>query len=330
MDKVSIIITSYNLEDYIERCIKSIINQSYRNIEIIIVDDGSIDRTVEVIKKYKIIDSRIKLIQQQNSGVQVARITGLNKSTGKYVLFIDGDDWLDLDATKYLYQKAENSNSDIVYYTYYTYYSKEKNWICKMPDLKFDDKFQFLENVLNANLQAGLCLKFIRREFIIDNKINFPTNTGFGEDLASTVLLAIKKPRVDYLNKPLYYYFKRTNSVTQYTTSKVFDICITIDLIKQYLEEHKVYELFKDEYEFLIYSHIYIARVISLPHNEKYHKEFANIWREFNINIEKNRCYKEYIKHQGLKRKIKLKCYNKSYNIGLIYSIITEKIKNIN
>ncbi|NFO13455.1 glycosyltransferase family 2 protein [Clostridium botulinum] len=326
---ISIIITCYNIEAYIEKCINSIKNQTYKNLQIIIVDDGSTDNTLNKINKVAELDNRITIISKQNNGVQSARIDGLQESRGKYILFVDGDDWLEKNAVEILYKKAKENDAQIVYYNYYYANSNGKKNVCKMPKLKINKEYEFLKETLNTNLQPGLCLKFIKREFINDKNIVFPQNTEFGEDLATTVLIAVNKPIVDYVNEPLYYYFQRENSVTQNITDKVLTISTSLELIYKYLNDYNLYEKFKDEYEFLVYNHIYICRVISQSYKSKFHREFAILWRSKNIKISNNLSYKSYLSNQSFMRKFKLLCYNKNYQLGRTYSVITEFIKNI-
>lgn len=111
---VSVIIPVYNGEKYIERCLDSIVNQSYENIEIIIVNDGSLDGTNEKIKKYKEIDNRIVYVQQENSGVSCARNTGINKASGSYLVFVDSDDTVEKDYIKILLDTINEYDLDIV------------------------------------------------------------------------------------------------------------------------------------------------------------------------------------------------------------------------
>ena len=96
MEEVSVIIIAYNIEQYIEKCIKSVINQTFKEIEILIVNDGSTDKTLSIINEWALKDKRIKIINQVNKGAIEARKAGLDKCNGKYVLFVDGDDWLEL------------------------------------------------------------------------------------------------------------------------------------------------------------------------------------------------------------------------------------------
>ena len=124
--KVSIIIAAYNIDQYIERCINSIINQTLKDIEIIVVNDGSKDRTLDIIKDIASKDSRIKIIDKQNQGLIEARKSGMKIANGEYLLFVDGDDWLEIDTLEKLYKNAKSNNSDIVIYNAYNSYDNSK------------------------------------------------------------------------------------------------------------------------------------------------------------------------------------------------------------
>lgn len=113
-DKISIIIPIYNVEKYLSKCLDSVCNQSYKNIEIVCVNDGSTDKSLEILKKYSKEDNRFKIISRENKGLLYSRIEGTKKSTGKYVTFLDSDDWIDNDYIEKLYYYIKEYNCDIV------------------------------------------------------------------------------------------------------------------------------------------------------------------------------------------------------------------------
>ena len=119
MKLISIIIPIYNNEKFISRCLDSIINQTYKKIEIIIVNDGSTDKSLDVISKYEKKDNRIKVINKKNEGVSIARNIGIESSKGDYITFVDADDWLELDAIEKLYIEITEKNVDVVRGNYY-------------------------------------------------------------------------------------------------------------------------------------------------------------------------------------------------------------------
>ena len=124
--KVSIIVAAYNIEDYIKRCMYSIVNQTFKDIEIIVVNDGSTDNTLNIINDFAKNDARIKIIDKKNGGLIEARKSGLEIASGEYILFLDGDDWLHLEAIEKLYQEAKKDNFDIVLYNFYLAYDNNK------------------------------------------------------------------------------------------------------------------------------------------------------------------------------------------------------------
>lgn len=139
MAKVSIIIAAYNIEDYIERCLISCMNQTFQDIEIIVVNDGSTDSTLEKINKCTYYDSRVKIIDKKNAGLIEARKSGFKIAKGEYILFIDGDDWIDLESIRILYNKAKENDYDIVCYKYLLKYedgTEKKGWDTKLDEIK--------------------------------------------------------------------------------------------------------------------------------------------------------------------------------------------------
>lgn len=96
--KISVIITIYNMEQYLDKCIQSVINQTYKNLEIILINDGSTDKSLNICKKYAISDNRVVLVNKNNEGLVKARISGIKQAVGDYITFVDADDWLDSNA----------------------------------------------------------------------------------------------------------------------------------------------------------------------------------------------------------------------------------------
>ncbi|MFQ7001963.1 MAG: glycosyltransferase family 2 protein [Clostridium sp.] len=166
MVKVSFLIAAYNIENYIEKCLRSIMNQSLKEIEIIVVDDGSKDSTLSIIKKLSCSDSRIKYISQENKGIIEARKTGLKNASGEYVVFIDGDDWVSEDLAEKLYSLGKESNSDIVCYEYSLIYNNGK--VLYQKDRIYENiaSYKYLELILRQKIKHNLVIKFIKRAFI--------------------------------------------------------------------------------------------------------------------------------------------------------------------
>lgn len=129
MGQISIIVPVYSVEKYLPQCLNSLINQTYTNLEIICVNDGSPDRSYEILQRYATQDARIRVITQENQGVSAARNRGLAVAQGDYIMFVDGDDWIDLDTCQRAVETAEKYGTDVVFWSYvreYEHESKEK------------------------------------------------------------------------------------------------------------------------------------------------------------------------------------------------------------
>lgn len=218
--KVSIILPIYNVEKYLRQCLDSCINQTLRDIEIICVNDGSTDNSLYIIKDYAEKDSRIKIINQENQGVSIARNNGFNAATGEYVLFMDSDDWLDLNTCQLAYKQAHENDNDFLIYNYYRYEEKKDKYvknnlsIAKLADIKKID----LREISNINYlrNAFIWNKIYKREWLIKNNIKFYKMEL--EDLSFTVQIIIRSESTSIIDKPLYYYRIRTDSLTKQST----------------------------------------------------------------------------------------------------------------
>lgn len=191
MDEIffSLIITAYNVENYIEECVDSILKQTYSNIEVIIVDDGSMDETGRKCDIYLQRDRRVKVIHQENQGVVVARKTGINHSLGKYLIFIDGDDWVDKELCEQYARILEESGAEIVLSgllkDYVNSSSRVKN---NLPSGYYDEekiikeiypKMMYTGNFYEKGLESYICGRAVKREILeavmdsIENKMSF-------------------------------------------------------------------------------------------------------------------------------------------------------------
>lgn len=219
---VSIIVPVYNVENYVEECIKSIVNQFYKNLEIIIIDDGSTDNSAKIIKKWEKIDSRIKYIYQQNKGLSGARNTGIVHAKGVYVQFVDSDDVISPEMTNILVKNLETTNADIS--------------VCDYES--FNDKYLFdnNENIVyeyDSHEAMIMILKDIKLKQVAWNKLylldeiknNLFPEGKYHEDVFWTYKSIGKAKKICYCPKKLYGYRQRAGSImnTNYN-KKRFDI----------------------------------------------------------------------------------------------------------
>lgn len=218
--KISIIVPVYNVEAYLSECLHSVVNQTFRDMEIILVDDGSTDRSLEIMREFAEKDSRIKIITQPNSGVSEARNTGIRAASGEYILFVDSDDTIMPDSVETLYNKACETDSDLLL----------GNALWCYPDGRQETVFKRNEEL---NSQVGIpgeacyiklmkikCafpplvyLFFMKRELIIRNKLFFKEGI-IHEDILWCIKAMLSATRVTMIDFNYYYYRRREGSLT--------------------------------------------------------------------------------------------------------------------
>lgn len=222
--KVSVIIPIYNIEKYLPECLESIINQTFKEIEIICVNDGSTDNSLEILKTYAQKDPRIKIINQENKGPSFARNNGLNNANGDYILFVDSDDWLHKSLVFKTYNNAITNNADIICFDCLNVYNSSIVQNRRIPAfIRKNNKilFYFEEHKDIAYINCTSWSKLYKKEFLIKNKLKFPEEYKLAEDLIFWFELLIKNPKISLLNECLYYYRKRQNSLTQKTNDLI-------------------------------------------------------------------------------------------------------------
>lgn len=220
---VSIIIPAYNVEKYIEKCITSILEQTYTNIEVIVVNDGSTDKTRDIIDNISQYDSRVRPLHKKNEGVSAARNSGIEAATGDYVVFVDGDDYIAQDYVEYMIGLIENTGSDFCLskccYTKKDEMQTENEYIEKLEP---EDATSLL---LSPNVIVGCWNKIFKRSLIIDNNIRFSTTLFYGEGLTFITTLAQISESVGVGNRKVYYY-RRNNensATTKFDINKIYN-----------------------------------------------------------------------------------------------------------
>lgn len=239
---ISIIVPIYNAEKNIKKCIESILNQTKKELEIILINDGSTDNTEKIIKTFK--DKRIKYFKNKNQGIGKTRNFGIEKSTGEYIMFLDSDDYFAKDACEILYKKIENDNSDMVVFNYYNVKNKDisENSLASFETSSLKDNPKLL-NIINL----GPCNKIYRASLIKDNNIKFVEDMKY-EDAPFVAKAIDKANMIGKIDKCLYYYVIHENSETTVRDERIFDILKIVDMIRTYFK-NKSY--IKDELDYL-------------------------------------------------------------------------------
>lgn len=309
---ISIIIPAYNAEKTIEKCINSIASQSYKNIEIIVINDGSKDNTEEIIKKMQNNDSRIKVIQQENSGAPVARNHGMTYAKGKYILFFDSDDILKDKALEIMYNEIEASEADLVI----------GNLEIKQNDTikKIEEKIYENENIFECSVLSPYPgTKLYNNQIIKDNNIKF-ANVRVGQDLNFFLKYLLYAKRVKTIKEYIAEYTISNTGISRTYNYNILDIVKSFENIKkEYVKQgkEKLYNKYIAISEIMHYG--YQVSKIKFIQNKEDRKimilYFNRYFKEVSLNW--NNFTKEYKK---IYYNIKLKLLFRYLYISKIYS----------
>jgi len=273
--KVSVIVPVYNSATYLPMCIESIRAQTYDNLEIILVDDGSKDNSLEICKGYAKLDHRIKVIHRENGGVSAARNTGLDVSEGEYVTFVDSDDELLIHCISSLVKDIEEFGADVAMASkmYITPDQKEIN-----RKLDNDDELTVFSgtDALKLSLEIDRRMtschgKLFRRQFISD--IRYVEGKRINEDFYFVFLCCMKKPILTYRNEPVYKYYYRCDSATHTVFGeKYFDMLYFAEQKKALIEKHYP-ELLDLATNMELGMHLFMLNMLCKTTDPKYRKD---------------------------------------------------------
>lgn len=306
--KFSIIIPVYNVEKYVKECIESILNQSYKDFELILINDGSTDNSKEICKSFN--DKRIKFIDSENKGVSNARNLGIEKSSGKYLIFVDSDDILSLNALECINKNLQKDIDLLVF----SHIKKYKNSI-KHNALKIEkfDKNIALKYLLDDNYYCGYVWnKVFKRNIIVENELKFNINISMNEDLLFCYnYINVIKNNVKSISDELYFYRVRMGSALNsfispknVTSIYVYKYILENSSIKEvsdkakfyYLRSYFKYKKFHDKFDLKLVDEIYQEIYANIPFKEKIkiyvYKTFPQL-KIFIINCE-NIIHKPY------------------------------------
>ncbi|MDD5020571.1 MAG: glycosyltransferase family 2 protein [Endomicrobiaceae bacterium] len=320
--KVSIIIPVYNVDPYLRQCLGSIISQTFENIEIIIINDCSTDNSYQIIQEYQEKDKRIITINlEKNTGLGNTRNTGLKHSTGKYIVFIDSDDWVEKNYIETLCNSIEKNNCDFVIATHYTYDNSTK----KLKSFKQKEFFYKNEVDSIAKKQKLITLRMIwsvwnkiyKRDFLTANNISFKTNRM--EDNLFIYNVILKASKIILIKNAIYYYrINRKNSIMDNRTDRIYDCIEIAAMIKKLLVSNNVFEIYsKSFYPYLALmfaaelevSNLYLAEL----------KKISEVLKHVFFEDMKIPFYKTYDK---CIYKIRLFCFYSCLKYGINYAIL--------
>ena len=320
-EKISVIVPCYNVEKFVEKCIDSLINQTYDNIEIIAIDDQSKDNTFEVLKKLKEkYGEKITLYQnEKNKGLAYTRNFGVSKANGKYVGFIDSDDYIDPHYYEVLVEKIINEKADLV-----------------VNDIQLvDENGKYIGNVNKAcngeisklsiidnGLCASACNKLLRKDLLV----KYPFLEGkINEDVASIIPIIVNSNKIAYTDKAVYFYVQRSNSIQNSKFSeKRFDMFDSISVCLDRIKDSENYEEYKDVILLHQLLEIYIYILIEIEDEEDRTRlitKFIEKLKEYEFEIWNLKCIPAFIKRH--RKNIRLYYYRliKLLSVGSVSKI---------
>lgn len=213
--KISIIVPVYNVENYLPKCIDSILNQNFGEFELILVDDGSVDSSGNICDYYCSIDDRIKVIHLENGGVSRARNIGISNSEGKYIMFCDSDDYIDIECCKNMYINIQNNENAFITSGYVVVNQRVNPTSYILHSMELDDAIVNLKKsefyiLYERNLLNSVCNKIYSSDLLKQNNIYFDEKVDLGEDLLFNLnYLQYSNEDIIIINKSLYYYILR-------------------------------------------------------------------------------------------------------------------------
>lgn len=320
---ISVIIPVYNVENYIHVCLNSVLKQTYQDFEVICIEDASTDSTPEILEYFVQKDSRIRVLKNEsNKGPGFSRNIALKDAKGKYVIFLDGDDWLSLNALETTVEKAEKDDLDLVMFKNIVHYedSHEFGWE-KYYDMEFMDEFE--NRVFNHwdldkrklfSIPNGPCNKLYLKSFLDRNDIRFPDENLIHEDNPFFYKVITTARRISLVNEYLYNRRRRPGSIMTFNDERLFDnIDVMYMVFKVFFEDEELYSYYNNELLHYIFTSVF---------NGKYAQIEDSLKEEFYSRVQD--AYRVYIKEYGLLEDIRNNVNNDVLEFFKVESIAEE------
>ena len=277
--KISVIVPTYNVELYLEKCLNSLKEQTFSDFEVIIVNDESTDNSLKIAESFENLDKRFKVINQKNKGLGGARNTGILHAIGDFIFLLDSDDYIKTNTFEDLYKYATENKLDLIVFNY----DKVDEHGNKLASPKFGEgvfsKEEAFKKVLALKTSPQAWNKLYKRSLFIDNNILYPEKF-LHEDLPVTYKLFWNAQKIGYCNESYYYWLVRGGSITQnFTYKHINDIVTALIGVKNFLIDQNIFEAYADEY---------IRGSVQM----------LNVLEERSISFsDKGGCFKEYVKY---------------------------------
>lgn len=272
--KISLIVPCYNIRKYLPRCIESILAQTYKNLEIILISDGSTDGTDEVIREYAKKDSRIIPIFKQNSGVSDTRNRGLDIATGDYIGFVDGDDYIEPEMYETLLKNAIENNADISHCGYQMVFPSRVDYYYNTGKKVIQDNKKGIRDIIVGDyVEPSPCIKIYRKNIV--NNLRMPINIKINEDVLFNFYAFVNSKKSVYEDLPFYHYILRKGSAatSKINQNKLFDPVRVRKEIFEYSLKNLDNEIQSVAYSSYLNSIINLYRVVSNSKLKEYKED---------------------------------------------------------
>jgi glycosyltransferase involved in cell wall biosynthesis len=231
---ISIIVAVYNTEKYLEKCLESIINQTYQNIEILLINDGSTDISGKICDEYAKKDSRISVYHQSNRGVSAVRQFGIGQAKGEYSIHVDSDDWVEKNMLEEMCYVAKKDNCDVLITDFF--YDNGEKFQLSIDKPTTLEPYSIISDICKGKVSSGVCNKLIRHNLYNKFLISFSKRINYGEDQLVLIQLLMNVKKVSYLNKSYYYYYCNSESITKkvdkdFFSSKISPFITELEII---------------------------------------------------------------------------------------------------
>lgn len=291
---ISIIVPIYKVENYIKKCVDSIISQTYRNLEIILVDDGSPDSCPDICDFYAKQDSRVKVIHKKNGGLMSARQAGLKQATGDYVGFVDGDDWIEPDMYAHFADAIEKYNPDMALCEFFYSFPEKDDKSTQLLSKAYFSKTELENEIYPTMLFKGSYYTFginpccwsklFRKELLENNLYSVTPKVKIGEDAAFTYPCLLEADSLAYVDKFLYHYRVNPQSMTKsYDAELEETILIPYEILKTVFSKYP-YDLSMPLNYYLLYSVNGVIRNEASPQCKKSRSEKKRTFKKFTSN----------------------------------------------
>lgn len=329
MNKVSVIIPFLNAEKYIEKCVNSVITQTYENLEILLIDNGSRDNSIEAVKRIK--DNRIRLLILEEPGVSKARNYGINEATGEYIFFIDSDDFIERNCIEKLVLTIKKQQCDVVMFNYKRVLEKDNVVIETLPwkNMLFDKKDiyeKMIPKLISTEIWGSVWRMFFCSNVIQKNKIRFKEDIKIAEDLLFNIELLTKINNIFLLEEVLYNYVVSTNStLNRYKKDNLEQNRIFHYELVNLLKRENIFDENLDEYKKNKIV-MYTTSVSNAVRNKRYKEKKEEVRKIINMYNNDELQYNDV--NVGILIKITLFLIKKKMSLILIFLYtIKEKVR---